>query len=111
MQSDPPMLDEIILALQSGASGDVAVVVPELTLEELITDAGGEAVDLVTILGHGDAQEGKDLSVMMMELGSSGQGDTVSVWSSGAAAPDASLGEGSALHAVLSLYGDDPPAN
>lgn len=105
---DPPMLDEIILALRSPADGDAAAAVLELTADDLITDAAAEIVDLATILGQGDVQGGTDLTVTMTELGGHGAADVGSLWPASTTGPSATLAEASGLHIELSLYGDDP---
>lgn len=109
--ADPPMLDELILALQAGAGDGASATVPELTVEDLLADAGSEVVDLAAILGDGAAREGDSPPVTMMELGSPEWSDSVTSQSFSAAVPGDSPEGGPALPIILSLYGDDPPTN
>ena len=108
--SDPPMLDEIILALQAGADDVATATVIELMADDLIADGGSEIVDLTNILGQG-AELGENRAGTLTELVSVESGNIEAVPSTDTTGPGKYSDVASTLYTILSLSGDESTSN
>lgn len=105
-----PMLDEIILALQSESDATEKAPVIELAAADLMAGGGSEIVDLTNILGQGD-EISHGLAGTLTEIVSVDSGSLEVLTSVEIAGPGSHSGASSILYTELSLSGDDSTSN